>query len=222
MDIDTDRIDDAVLALLWFHDSARVEVFRLGRDRPAAHEGADPRSGRQSQVGGSHAGGPGPLGATVPGTICKTLTRLAPRSRRLGPLPDCLPLPGQQLVQPVLGQVVDPGQHIGEPRLRIDIVHLGGGDEAEHGSLATPVRSGEQPCLSAMDNPDKGFSDCGFELIAGLKVALGLDRVDLVGGNGRDDVNEGVDDGSMLIEGRELLDIVSHVPGLEQGFILQR
>jgi hypothetical protein len=29
-------------------------------------------------------------------------------------------------VQPVLGQVVDPGQHIGEPRLRIDIVHLGG------------------------------------------------------------------------------------------------
>jgi hypothetical protein len=26
MDIDTDRIDDAVLALLWFHDGARVEV----------------------------------------------------------------------------------------------------------------------------------------------------------------------------------------------------
>src|SRR4051812_49610118 len=47
-------------------------------------------------------------------------------------------------------------------------------------------------------NPDKGFSGCGFELIAGLKVELGLDRVDLVGGNGRDDVNEGVDDGSML------------------------
>src|SRR3954469_8379947 len=39
--------------------------------------------------------------------------------------------------------------------------------------------------------------DCP-ELIAGLKVELGLDRVDLVGGNGRDDVNEGVDDGSML------------------------
>ena len=29
MDIDTDRIDDAVLALLWLglHDGARVEVF---------------------------------------------------------------------------------------------------------------------------------------------------------------------------------------------------
>jgi hypothetical protein len=32
-------------------------------------------------------------------------------------------------------------------------------------------------------NPDKGFSGCGFELIAGLKVAFGPDRVDLVGGN---------------------------------------
>jgi hypothetical protein len=40
----------------------------------------------------------------------------------------------------------------------------------------------------------RGFSDCGFELTAGLKVALGLERVDLVGGNGRDDVNEGIGD----------------------------
>src|SRR4051812_42106689 len=75
-------------------------------------------------------------------------------------------------------------------------------------------------------NPDKGFSGSGFELIAGLQVELGLERVDLVGGDGRDDVNEGVDDGSMLgqIEGRELLDVanVGHVPGLEQGFILRR
>ena len=59
-----------------------------------------------------------------------------------------------------------------------------------------------------------------------MKVALGLERVDLVGGDGRDDVNEGVDDGSMLgqIEGGELLDLadVGHVAGLEQGFILQR
>src|SRR4051812_50099892 len=71
-------------------------------------------------------------------------------------------------------------------------------------------------------NPDKGFSGSGLETIAGLKVELGLERVDLVGGNGGDDVNEGVDDGSMpgQIEGRELLDMaddgLSHVPGLEQ------
>jgi hypothetical protein len=47
MDIDTDWIDDGVLALMWlgFHDGARVEVFRLGRDGPAAHVG----------IGESHA-----------------------------------------------------------------------------------------------------------------------------------------------------------------------
>ena len=77
-------------------------------------------------------------------------------------------------------------------------------------------------------NPDKGFSGCGLETIAGLKVELGLERVDLVGGDGGDDVNEGVDDGSMpgQIEGRELLDVaddgLGHVPGIEQSFILQR
>ena len=65
-------------------------------------------------------------------------------------------------------------------------------------------------------------------MIAGLKVELGPERVDLVGGDGRDDVNEGVDGGSMLgqIEGREFLDMANdglgHVPGIQQGFILQR
>src|SRR3954463_9790316 len=95
-------------------------------------------------------------------------------------------------------------------------------------SCASPLRARQRPAgrQRASYNPDKGFSGCGLETIAGLKVELGLDRVDLVGGDGRDDVNEGVDDGSMLgqIEGRELLDLadVGHVPGLEQGFILQR
>ena len=78
----------------------------------------------------------------------------------------------------------------------------------------------------AFPNPDKGFSGCCFELIAGLKIELGLERVDLVGGDGRNDVNEGVDDGSMLgqIEGGELLDMaddgLGHVPGIQQGFIV--
>ena len=77
-----------------------------------------------------------------------------------------------------------------------------------------------------MVEPDKGFSGCGLETIAGLKIELGLERVDLVGGDGRDDVNEGVDCGSMLgqIEGRELFDMadVGHVPRIEQDFILER
>jgi len=67
-------------------------------------------------------------------------------------------------------------------------------------TVPLPIRGNMAVCgwTIAITNPDKGFSGCGFELIAGLKVELGLDRVDLVGGNGRDDVNEGVDDGSML------------------------
>src|SRR4051794_30436629 len=88
-----------------------------------------------------------------------------------------------------------------------------------------PRRPGEGCSeVDSYPNPDKGFSGSGLETIAGLKVELGLKRVDLVGGNGRDDVNEGVDDGSMLgqIERRELLDMadVGHVPGIEQGFIV--
>jgi hypothetical protein len=90
---------------------------------------------------------------------------------------------------------------IGPDREVDPLVALGAEESESHGGpdqVDEPARRGEVLC-----NPDKGFSDCGFELIAGLKVALGLDRVDLVGGDGRDDVNEGVDDGSMLgqIEG---------------------
>src|SRR3954453_8966107 len=87
-------------------------------------------------------------------------------------------------------------------------------------SLASKLMDGK------LINPDKGFSDCGLEKIAGLKIELGLERVDLVGGNGRDDVNEGVDCRSMpgQIEGRELLDVaddgLGHVPSIEQGFIV--
>jgi 5-methylthioribose kinase len=100
--------------------------------------------------------------------------------------------------------------------------------EYEHAALRLHARHAPGRVPEIYHYPDKGFSGCGLETIAGLKVALGLERVDLVGGNGRDDVNEGVDDGSMLgqIEGRELLDMaddgLSHVPGIEQGFILQR
>src|SRR4051812_31367667 len=49
-------------------------------------------------------------------------------------------------------------------------------------------------------------------------------KTNVQGGNGRDDVNEGIYDGSMLgqIEVRELLDPADagHVPGPQQGFIV--
>jgi hypothetical protein len=58
-------------------------------------------------------------------------------------------------------------------------------------------------------------------MIAGLKVELGFDRVDLVSGDGRNDVNEGVDYRSMLgkIEGRELLDMADDGLGLNHPLI---
>ncbi len=41
----------------------------------------------------------------------------------------------------------DAGQHIGEPGLGIDIVHLGGDDQAIDGGGSGPaaIRTGEQP-----------------------------------------------------------------------------
>ncbi len=51
--------------------------------------------------------------------------------------------------------IVDPGQHVGEPRLRIEVVEPGGLNEREHdrGALAAAIGAGEQPRLSAKGNP---------------------------------------------------------------------
>ena len=48
----------------------------------------------------------------------------------------------------------DARQHVGEPGLRIDVVHLGRDDEAVHGggALAAAIRAGEQPCLATERN----------------------------------------------------------------------
>ena len=57
------------------------------------------------------------------------------------------PVPRQQIVEPVRGMLGDPSQDVGEPGLRIDVVHFGGDDEAVHGrgALSTAVGAGEQP-----------------------------------------------------------------------------
>jgi hypothetical protein len=41
----------------------------------------------------------------------------------------------------------DAGEHVGEPRLRVDVVELGRGDQGVHrgGALATGIGAGEQP-----------------------------------------------------------------------------
>ena len=52
------------------------------------------------------------------------------------------PVPGQQLIKPVDGVIVDAGEHVGEPGLRIDVVELRRHDQRGHDSGA--VGAGEQ------------------------------------------------------------------------------
>lgn len=61
-----------------------------------------------------------------------------------------------QLVVSIRGRVPrDAGEHIGQPGLRIDVVKLGGDDEAvqQCGPLATAIGTGEQPGLAAEGQP---------------------------------------------------------------------
>src|SRR6478609_5686752 len=59
---------------------------------------------------------------------------------------DRLPIPGQQLIEPVDGVIVDAGQHVGEPGLRIDVVELRRHDQRGHdsGAVGAAFGAGEQ------------------------------------------------------------------------------
>ena len=69
-----------------------------------------------------------------------------------------LPVPGQQLVDSAGRMLGDAGEHVGEPGLRIDVVQLGGDDQAVHGggTLAAAIGAGEQPRLPAESNAAQG------------------------------------------------------------------
>jgi len=55
------------------------------------------------------------------------------------------PVPGQQFVEPMRGMAGDASEDVGEPRLRIDTVHLRSDDEAVHvgGAPASAIGSAE-------------------------------------------------------------------------------
>ena len=57
------------------------------------------------------------------------------------------PVPGQQFIEPMRGMAGDAREDVGEPRLRIDAVHLCRDDEAVHGcgAPASAVGPAEQP-----------------------------------------------------------------------------
>jgi hypothetical protein len=65
-----------------------------------------------------------------------------------------LPVPGQQLFEPMRRVIGDAGKNVGEPGLRIDVVHFCGDDVAIHfrRPLPTAVGTGEQPRLPAKCN----------------------------------------------------------------------
>src|SRR6266568_1988359 len=56
-----------------------------------------------------------------------------------------LPIPRQEFVEPVNRVIGNVAQHVGEPSLRIDVVHLGGDDQAVHERrpLASAIGAGE-------------------------------------------------------------------------------
>src|SRR5580658_582811 len=58
-----------------------------------------------------------------------------------------LPVPGEQLIEPVSGVAGDAGEHVGQPGLGIDVVHLRSDDQAVHGrgAMAAPIRPAEEP-----------------------------------------------------------------------------
>ena len=64
------------------------------------------------------------------------------------------PTPREQRGKVGDGVICDPGEHIGEPRLGIDIVELGGLNQCVHdcGALAAPLRAGEKPGFAAQCN----------------------------------------------------------------------
>src|SRR5215475_24697 len=60
---------------------------------------------------------------------------------------ELMPVPGQKLIEPVAGVVVDAGEHVCEPGLRIDVVELCRHDQRRHdgGAVGAAIRAGEEP-----------------------------------------------------------------------------
>src|ERR1700674_323472 len=57
----------------------------------------------------------------------------------------------KKFVEPVGRVLGEPGEHVGQPELRVDVVHFGRDDDAVHGggALSAAIGAGEQPRLSS-------------------------------------------------------------------------
>ena len=65
-------------------------------------------------------------------------------------------------MKPSLREVGDPGEHIGKPCLRVDVVELGGHDQGGHdgSTLGTTIGAGEQPGFAAQGKAAQGPFGC--------------------------------------------------------------
>ena len=95
----------------------------------------------------------------------------------------CFPVPREKVRQTRHGDVGQSCQDIGQPGLRVDVVHLGGDDEGIHegGAFATAGRTGEEPCLAAKGDPAQGAlggvvrqTDAAIVEEPGCRVALAV------------------------------------------------
>jgi hypothetical protein len=71
MKLDSEKIDRAVLALLYLvlHEGSRLEGLRLGRDEPVTRERLNLRSGRQGKIGRRYRGRSAGIRAPAPRTL---------------------------------------------------------------------------------------------------------------------------------------------------------
>src|SRR5258706_166414 len=67
------------------------------------------------------------------------------------------PIPREQLVELVSRMLGDASEDVGEPGLRVDVVHLGRDDEGVHGggALTAAIGAGEHPRLPAESDAAK-------------------------------------------------------------------
>jgi hypothetical protein len=66
--------------------------------------------------------------------------------------------------------ISDPGQHVGEPGLWIDVVELGSLDQGQHdrGAFAATIGPGERQCLAA---------ECNLEVILPISGRMSLSTI---------------------------------------------
>src|SRR4029453_10065512 len=114
------------------------------------------------------------------------------------------PVPREQLVEPAGGMLGDAGEDGGQPCLRIDVVELGGDDQAvqEGCALAAAIGAGEQPGLAAQCQA----AQRSFSSVVGEAEAAVVQEA----GEGGPALEHVVDGASNIAVARQLAPLLAH------------